>query len=211
MGFGAFEIMTSTFASNIATEFGGGGIRAFGTDPAAIRNCILWGNIASDGAQLLLDSGFNNPAIVSVDFCDVQGGAAGVSVDLAPDTPSQLTFEPGNIDADPLFIDPGAGNYHLAAYSPAVDAGDPGFVAGKAETDIDGDPRVVGGRVDMGADEFRRPGDVDGDGTVGIVDFLALLGAWGPCPGPPVPCPADVDGDLAVGITDLLALLANWG
>ncbi len=50
-------------------------------------------------------------------------------------------------------------------------------------------------------------GDVDGDGTVGIVDFLSLLAAWGTCP---APCPADFDRDGSVGITDFLALLGNW-
>ena len=51
------------------------------------------------------------------------------------------------------------------------------------------------------------PGDIDGDGIVGITDFLALLAAWGPNPGHP----ADLDGDGFVGITDFLLLLANWG
>jgi len=51
------------------------------------------------------------------------------------------------------------------------------------------------------------PGDVDGDGTVGINDFLALLAAWGPNPGHP----ADIDGDGVVGIADFLALLGGWG
>ncbi len=55
------------------------------------------------------------------------------------------------------------------------------------------------------------PGDLDGDGMVGINDFLALLSAWGPCPDPPAECPGDLDGDGIVGITDLLTLLANWG
>jgi hypothetical protein len=55
------------------------------------------------------------------------------------------------------------------------------------------------------------PGDLDGDGTVGITDLLALLAGWGPCPAPPAPCLADLDGDGTVGITDLLALLADWG
>ena len=54
-------------------------------------------------------------------------------------------------------------------------------------------------------------GDVDADGTVGINDFLALLGAWGPCPDPPATCFADIDGDGTVGINDFLAQLANWG
>ncbi len=53
-------------------------------------------------------------------------------------------------------------------------------------------------------------GDLDGDGIVAIVDFLALLDAWGPCPADGTRCPADLDGDGAVGITDLLVLLANW-
>ena len=42
------------------------------------------------------------------------------------------------------------------------------------------------------------------DGTVGIVDFLALLGQWGG------PGSCDFDGG-GVGITDFLDLLANWG
>jgi hypothetical protein len=50
------------------------------------------------------------------------------------------------------------------------------------------------------------PGDLDGDGAVGIGDLLILLAAWGPCDG----CPADLDGNGAVGIVDLLLLLASW-
>jgi hypothetical protein len=75
--------------------------------------------------------------------------------------------------------------------------------------------------TNAGIDELRvdrlfcaafAPGDLDGDGAVGITDLLALLAAWGPCPGPcPPACPADLDGDCTVGITDLLALLAGWG
>jgi hypothetical protein len=49
-------------------------------------------------------------------------------------------------------------------------------------------------------------GDVDGSGSVGVNDLLAMLDSWGDCLG----CPADTDGDGSVGIDDLLALLANW-
>ena len=55
--------------------------------------------------------------------------------------------------------------------------------------------------------ESSCPGDIDGDGTVGINDFLDLLAAWGPNPGHP----ADLDGDGVVGINDFLDLLAAWG
>ena len=53
------------------------------------------------------------------------------------------------------------------------------------------------------------PADLSLDGDVGIVDFLALLGAWGPCDvggG----CSGDLEGEGQVGITDFLKLLANW-
>ncbi|MEE9131261.1 MAG: hypothetical protein V3T84_14670 [Phycisphaerales bacterium] len=49
--------------------------------------------------------------------------------------------------------------------------------------------------------------DLDGNGSVGASDLLALLAAWGPnaC-GPP-----DFDGNGSVGASDLLVLLVNWG
>jgi hypothetical protein len=51
------------------------------------------------------------------------------------------------------------------------------------------------------------PGDLDGDGSVGVTDFLLILAAWGPCGG----CPEDLDGSGDVGIGDFLLLLAFWG
>ncbi len=54
-------------------------------------------------------------------------------------------------------------------------------------------------------------GDLDGDGIVGISDFLLLLAAWGPCDKPcPPSCAADLDDDCTVGINDFLLLIANW-
>ena len=53
------------------------------------------------------------------------------------------------------------------------------------------------------------PGDVNGDGVVGIQDLLALIAAWGDCPGAG-DCPADVNADGVVNIEDLLTLLSNW-
>ncbi|MHC4140773.1 MAG: hypothetical protein ACYTA3_09560 [Planctomycetota bacterium] len=53
--------------------------------------------------------------------------------------------------------------------------------------------------------------EVDGDGIVGITDFLILLAEWGPCPDPcPPACLGDLDGICSVDVNDLLILLANW-
>ncbi|MEE9294012.1 MAG: hypothetical protein V3W34_03480 [Phycisphaerae bacterium] len=54
------------------------------------------------------------------------------------------------------------------------------------------------------------PGDLDGDGIVGVSDLLILLANWGPCDDCN-DCPADLDGNCVVGVTDLLILLSNWG
>ena len=51
------------------------------------------------------------------------------------------------------------------------------------------------------------PGDIDGDGVVGVNDILAIIGAWGPCVGG---CPADLTNDGLVDVLDILQLLSYW-
>ena len=55
-----------------------------------------------------------------------------------------------------------------------------------------------------------RPGDLNSDGVIGVVDLLALLGQWGPVRGS-TSLAADLDNDGTVGVTDLLAQLGGWG
>ena len=58
----------------------------------------------------------------------------------------------GNIDGDPQFVNALSNDFHLTASSPCIDAGtNTDDTAGG--TDIDGQPRVYNGRVDIGADE----------------------------------------------------------
>ena len=52
--------------------------------------------------------------------------------------------------ANPQFVDPAGGNYHLSTASPARDAG----VNAGLTTDFDGDPRPIGAGLDIGFDEF---------------------------------------------------------
>ncbi len=108
----------------------GGGLFAGGA-AVTVVNSILWG-----------DTGGEIAGAATVQFSDVQGGAAGA----------------GNISRDPLFVDAASGDLHLRRGSPAIHAGtaDPGLVT-LPVTDLDGLPRILGRAPDMGAYEAPVP------------------------------------------------------
>jgi len=65
-------------------------------------------------------------------------------------------------------------------------------------------------RVDVLPEGLECPADVappGGDGTVDVLDLLAVLAAWGDCPG----CPEDINDDGVVDVLDLLEVLGAWG
>jgi hypothetical protein len=81
--------------------------------------------------------------------------------------------------ADPCFVDPGVSGCRISWDSPCINAGDPGYITGPNDIDMDGEPRVIGNRVDMGADE------VDPNGIYIHMSPLTLLfgaGEGGPNP-----------------------------
>ena len=207
----SFSLLNSTLSENTAVE-SGGGIWTEGNS-GAIANSILWANSDAGGQDESAQVHADGP--VFVDYSCIEGLRSFPGV--------------GNIDADPLFVDPVSGDYHLSPGSPCIDAADNTAVPKGIVTDLDGGPRFVDDLgtpdtgnadcvnpiVDMGAYEFlpfpSPPGDLNGDGVVGIIDLLMLLASWGDCPALPEQCSADLNYDCVVGITDLLTLLANWG
>jgi hypothetical protein len=191
-------VVNCTFGGNTAGQ-GGAMYNELAATPT-LRNCIAWGNVPDE----IVDDPNEPPAVSAVSYSDVQGGWPG----------------DGNLDADPLFLDPDNGNLRLSPGSPCIDAGDNTAVPDGIDTDLDGNPRFVDDPdtvdtgygdpplVDMGAYEFQAcPWDLNGNGYVWIIDLLLLLCSWGPCDG----CPADFDGDGVVDVMDLLDLLCHWG
>jgi hypothetical protein len=180
-----------------------------------MTNCILWADLAAWGAEIALRISVE----LTISFSDVQGGEAQVYVGGG----AQLIWGAGNIDADPLFVDPDGpdddpntwedNDLHLSGGSPCIDAGDPDFVPEFDERDLDGQMRVWDGDedgtwiVDMGSDEFGSiiPGDLDGDGCVGQGDLGILLSSWAFDDG------GDLNGDGNTDQSDLGILLAHWG
>lgn len=61
--------------------------------------------------------------------------------------------------ANPQLVNAAGDDFHLQSTSPAINQGDPAFVPGAGEVDLDGGPRVNGSRVDVGADETTLCGD----------------------------------------------------
>ena len=108
-----------------------------------VSNCIFWDN-----------GSYGISGAVDATYSDIEGGWPGQ----------------GNIDADPCFVDLGywdsndtpdypqwiEGDYHLLPDSPCINAGDPNYITEINERDLDGDPRVIGCRIDMGAFEYSN-------------------------------------------------------
>ena len=86
----------------------------------------------------------------------------------------------GNITNSPAFADFAGGNYRLQTNSPCINAGTNYYSGITSGVDLDGDPRVVGISVDMGAYEYQGPTSIlpyvwllqYGLPTDGSVDFV---------------------------------------
>ncbi len=137
-------IVNCTISANAASVFAGG-IYCYSSSNLDISNCILWGNTAPGASEMMVGNGGGAPATVNISYCDIQGLSAGVVVNSG----STVNWGAGNINLDPQFTS----DYHLLSGSPCINAGDPAFVADTGQTDIDGDARISGTGVDIGADE----------------------------------------------------------
>jgi hypothetical protein len=145
-------IANCTFVKNEASY--GGGLYTAVPTPFEITNCIFWDNTATAAGDQI----HNTLSDPNISYCDIEDCYDGNDV-----WDSNLgTDGGGNIDQDPCFVDDDANDFHIGPNSPCIDAGDPnGSYSG--QTDIDGEPRVQGTYVDMGADEARRVHNVDKD------------------------------------------------
>ncbi len=179
---------------------------------ALIHNSILWGNSADSA---------NDPAEEQIAPLDSSGHS--IVLDIAESCIQAIDttyWIVGNIDVDPLFADPAAGNLRLKpCSSPVQDQGDESIrptdfadLDGDGTTDLhpldlDDKSRVQGAEVDMGAFELPCLADLDSSGLVDGADLGTLLGQWGTCTSF---CSADFKCDGIVDGADLGILLGEW-
>ena len=160
-------------SSNISFSSGGGAYSNI------LNNCVLMNNAASGNGAGAYYSTLVNCTVVSNSTPSGSGAGGGlyggtatnciVYYNFSSKEPNFLSTMPmnfccaptlatngfGNITNAPLFADLVARDFHLQAGSPCINSGNNFGVATTA--DMDGNPRIVGGTVDMGAYEFQSP------------------------------------------------------
>lgn len=150
LGTPLMQVLGATIVDNVALGHLGGGVSTVGgtVASASILRSIVHGNVPGD----LLVTGYVADSCVGVP------------------TPG-----PGNYVADPAFVDPANGDYHLRADSPCIDRGST-FPA-VATIDVEGDPRIVGAKVDTGADELHAHAYFVGDDTAAVFRVIGAPGS----------------------------------
>ncbi len=172
------RITNSLFSNNSATNAGGGIANSLGSNPHII-NTTFSGNTAGQGGATM-----NNESGPVITNTIIFGNSSGIEDVLS--TPV-VTFSlvqggypgEGNIDADPLFVNAAGGDYHLQDCSPAINSGSNAAASGLA-TDLDGEARIKGGNIDMGA--------LENDGLLPVQLSIAFVN-------PPTTCGA-TDGTI---------------
>ena len=130
---------------------------------SAADNCIIYGNDTQGGANYVSEGEIGT--LVLENCC------------TTPD-PAGVNGSVGNITNQPAFVDSASGDFHLQSESPCINSGNNTYIA--SATDLDGNPRIKGGTVDIGAYEFQTPSSVIsyawlqqyGLPTDGSADFL---------------------------------------
>lgn len=173
LGGGAFQgtLKNCRLIGNSAMDQGGGAY------DCALIDCVLTRNSAGNSGGGVFYSKMTNCTIAAnaakvsaggVDSCTLYNCI--VYFNSAPSRPnwvmSLLNYcctQPlpkggGNFTNAPVFLNLAAGNLHLAPNSPCINAGL--NIRTHAESDADGNPRLTGEAVDIGAYEFRSPASV---------------------------------------------------
>jgi hypothetical protein len=124
--------------------------------------------VTVSGTTISSQATVTNSVIANVEFSGItSGGASSVGAllythSIVPAAPlaysgGSSTMGAGAVIGVPVFADAAAGNYHLKAPQPSIDSGD---ISDATTLDLDGKPRIVNGRSDLGAYEYQRSAPV---------------------------------------------------
>lgn len=151
---GGAQLVSNTIVGNAGGLGAGLYVEAYVTELELFNN-VFWRNAASvaKGADILLEN-FGSWSIVfrSNDFW--QKRPEGLSVDKL------FVIDATNLDkVNPWFRDELNADFHLSSQSPLIDAG-VSNAPNLPTTDLDGNPRIIGRAVDIGAYEYFDASDL---------------------------------------------------
>jgi PKD domain len=159
--------------------FGNSSVFGGGAYTSMLRNCTVTGNHANTSGGGTSGCTVKNSVVMS----NTSPTGANFDISLGDILFSSCTTPIpangfGNVTNDPLFVNFTGGDFHLQPNSPCINAGNNAYAP--VGTDLDGNPRIVGGTVDMGAYEFQSPTSLlsyawlqqYGFATDGSADFL---------------------------------------
>ena len=155
-------ITNATICHNKAAANGNGGglfVSAYtALAKLEIRNTVIWGN-RSNTVDNLIVYGESNPTSSWLETHISNSFIEGMIEDneLGYDNRDPMFFDP--VDAELAPTVSGYGNYRLSPESPLIDQGNNAFVT--LSKDLDGQTRIVGSAVDIGAYEYQ--GDNSGN------------------------------------------------
>jgi hypothetical protein len=153
-------IVNNTLYNNFTQRDWGGEIYIqFDTRNNIVKNNIIFAN----DARMFIDSWSSVMTGNVIDhnlFYAPGGGSNGTWIwqNVTYTTFAAYQSASGNdmnslIGLDPLLVNPTSGDLHLNTGSPAINAGENLTSAQMGTVDIDGNPRIINGTVDIGADE----------------------------------------------------------
>ena len=144
-----------TVVDNHSIGVNSGGIFFYQQSSPIVWNCIIYGNTN----EASLEEPVQMWAWVFEGFapefhnCLIQYGLENIS------NHEFISVFENCIDEDPHFANPNNEDYHLSAESPCIDAGSPETpIEILNSLDLDGHPRVIGNRIDVGAYEYDLTG-----------------------------------------------------
>src|SRR5262249_32628452 len=115
-----------------------------GANWAILNNCTLMGNAAGGFGGGAKNSTFNN-SIVFGNWAIYGSNYADGELNYCCTAPLPTDGQ-GNFINAPLVVDSSQADFRLQSTSPCINAGNNAYVSGT--TDLDGNPRIVGGTVD---------------------------------------------------------------
>jgi len=162
---GELTITNNTIAGNSAGDAGGGMYIeiTYNSDTAHVYNNIIYQNTAASGGNdVYIDNDPNGDFICSIFTLynnDFDQSATGTFIKCP------YTIDASNLNnIAPIFA--GSADYHISLSSPCINTGN-NDAPDLPETDKDGNPRIIGGIVDMGCYENILTLFVSGDGNCG--------------------------------------------